>query len=193
MPVIVDREEVQKNIIYAFQECIKEQPLAKISMRDVARKAHMSHQKMFYYFKDKNDLVYSYVRYAKDFLSNKCIRWFEENDRKNFKTNGDYINSFLKYIAEGREDEHRPNATVQIYVMSQYDTRIEKMVRDVFFQWKETMRECLVKNHVNEAGEKEAEAMMILIAGTFLCKYNKVLSGSINAEILKYILRLNEN
>lgn len=36
----------------------------------------------------------------------------------------------------------------------------------------------------------EAEAMMILISGTFLCNYNKVLTGIINKEILDCINNL---
>lgn len=191
MPLVIDREEVQLKIINALQECIKEKPLAGISMRDVAKKAHMSHQKMLYYFKDKNDLVYSYVRYAKDFFSSKCIAWFEENDKKDSETNKEYINRFLKYVANGKEDEQRPNATVQIYVLAQYDKEIAGMVSDMFASWKETMKKCLLRIYGSAVGEKEAEAMMILISGAFLCNYNKVLSGHINSEILDCMINLN--
>lgn len=191
MPLVVDREEVQMNIIDAFQECIKEKPLAGISMRDVAAKAHMSHQKLLYYFRDKNDLVNSYAAYAKDFFSSKCIAWFEENDKKDSESNKEYINRFLKYVANGKEDEQRPNATVQIYVLAQYDEKIAKMVRDMFSSWKQTMEECLIKIYGDSVGEKEAEAMMILISGAFLCNYNKVLSGQINSEILDCMISLN--
>lgn len=192
MPLIVDKDEVQLNIIHAFQECIKEKPLAAISMRDVAAQAHMSHQKLLYYFKDKNDLVYSYVRYAKDFFSSKCMEWFEENEQKKNETNKAYINRFLKYVAEGKEDEHRPNATVQIYILAQYDKEIADMVQNMFAAWKETMKQCLVRIYAKEVGEKEAEAMMILISGTFLCNYNKVLTGSINSDVLDCIIHLND-
>jgi AcrR family transcriptional regulator len=191
MPLVVDKEEVQKNIIDAFQECIKVKPLAAISMRDVAKQAHMSHQRLLYYFHDKNDLVYSYVRYAKDFFSDKCMEWFDKNEKKESETKKDYINRFLKYVAEFGSDENRPNATVQIYVMAQYDQKIFAMVQEMFTYWKKTMKECLIKIYGDDVGEKEAEAMMILISGTFLCNYNQVLSGNINAEILECIMNLS--
>ncbi|MNI13929.1 transcriptional regulator BetI [compost metagenome] len=193
MPIIVNREEVKQHIISAFQECIKEQPLASISMRDVAKKANMSHQKLLYYFKDKNDLLYSYVMYAKDFFSSKCMQWFDENDRSNFNSNSEYINRFLEYVANGREDEQRPNATIQIYVLAQYDKEIAVMVQDMFASWKVTMYECLKNIYGDVVAEKEAEAMMILISGTFLCHYNHVLTGSINSEILDRITKLSIN
>lgn len=192
MPLIVDKEEVRQNILNAFQECIKEKPIFSISMRDIAKKANMSHPKLLYYFENKEDLLYSYVRYTKDFFSNKCMKWFEENDRKNFNTNKEYLNRFLQYVAEGREDEHRPNATVQMYVLAQYDKKISDIVQDMFFSWKETMKECLTKIYGDEIGEKEAEAMMILISGTFICNYNNALSGSINSEILDCIINLDD-
>ena len=40
------------------------------------------------------------------------------------------------------------------------------------------------------AGKQEAEAMMILITGTFLCNYNGVLTGGINHNIIGYLSNL---
>ena len=39
----------------------------------------------------------------------------------------------------------------------------------------------------------EAEAMMILIAGTFICNYNRVLTGDVNADILGALGKLSES
>lgn len=36
----------------------------------------------------------------------------------------------------------------------------------------------------DEVNEKQAEAMMILITGTFVCNYTNALTGNINNEIL---------
>ena len=41
-----------------------------------------------------------------------------------------------------------------------------------------------------EVGTAEAEAMMILIAGTFICNYNRALTGDINHDILGSLARL---
>ena len=35
--------------------------------------------------------------------------------------------------------------------------------------------------------DKEAEAMMILIAGSFICKYNGALTGEISDDIIGYL------
>jgi AcrR family transcriptional regulator len=192
MPLVVDREEVRMNIISAFQECIYEKPLAAISMRDIASKADMSHQKMSYYFRNKDELICSYIRYSKDFISEKCVQWFEENKQKKSESNKEYLNRFLLYVAGGKENERRPNATVQIYVLAQYNSEIAQMVKEMFSTWRNTMEKCLIDIYGDRVGKKESEAMMILVTGTFLCNYNKVLTGAINRQIIDCIANLDD-
>ena len=49
------------------------------------------------------------------------------------------------------------------------------------------MEACLRIVYGDAVGAKEAEAMMIVIAGTFICNYNNALTGAINGNILGYI------
>lgn len=183
MPAIVDRGQVRLDILEAFQRCIEEKPLTQISLRDIAAKAGMSHAKLLYYFKNKQELVTSYVRYTRDYISEKCVRWFDENSRSEYGSNLEYMNAFMKYVAEGREGEVRPNATTQTYVLAHYDKEIEALVREEFIQWHNVMEQCLVRIYGPEEGAAQAEAMMILVAGTLICNYNRALSGKINGNI----------
>ena len=52
------------------------------------------------------------------------------------------------------------------------------------------MEQCLIAVYGEEAGAKEAEAMMILISGTFICNYNRALTGRINDNIIGYLANL---
>ena len=193
MPLIVDREAVKARILMAFQDCIEEKPLARITLRDIAEKAGMSHAKLLYYFKDKQELVVTYASYAKDYMSVKCVEWFMENDRKDYASNFDYLNKFMEYVAVGKVGENRPNATTQLYVYAQYDETVGRLVRESFREWRLTMEECLSAIYGPEIGAKEAETMMILISGTFICNYNKALTGAINGNILGYIGNLTKS
>ena len=58
------------------------------------------------------------------------------------------------------------------------------MVTAEFREWREIMEKCLVTIYGEEVGKKEAEAMMILISGTFICNYNNALTGSISDNII---------
>ncbi|MEF9971247.1 MAG: TetR/AcrR family transcriptional regulator [Oscillospiraceae bacterium] len=187
MPLIVDKAAVRMDILMAFQECITEKPITNITLRDIAQKAGMPHSKLLYYFKNRDDLIISYVKYTQDFFSDKCVEWFADNPRESFSSNRDYLNAFMQYVAEGKTGENRPNATTQTYVLAHYNKEVEELVRQEFKTWRETMEACLVAIYGEEVGAREAEVMMILIAGTFICNYNGALTGAINADILGYI------
>lgn len=191
MPLIVDKEAVKTSILMAFQECINEKPFTNITLRDIAQKAGMPHSKLMYYFKNKDDLFISYVKYTQDFMTEKCVEWFMDNPRSDFDSNAAYMNAFMNYVAEGKTGENRPNATVQTYVLAHYNEEVGRLVQNEFRAWRMTMEDCLKAIYGDEVGAKEAEAMMILISGTFICNYNRALTGAINSNILGYLANLD--
>ena len=187
MPLVVDHEEVKKCILMAFQACIEEKPLTNITLRDIAKKADMPHTKLLYYFENKKDLIKSYVKYTRDYMSEKCVEWFINHPRENHSSGFEYLNAFMEYVATGKAGENRPNATTQTYVLAQYDPEIAALVKQEFWNWKSTMEDCLKAIFDDSFGENEAEAMMILISGTFICNYNRALTGKINSNIIGLI------
>lgn len=190
MPLMVDKEAMRRDILMAFQRCMEKKPMAKVSLRDIAAEAGMSHAKLLNYFDSRDDLVISYVRYTKDFMTEKCKAWFSEHDRGDYESNLAYMNAFMSYVANGKAGEQRPNATTQTYVLTHYNADIAALVKDEFREWRETMEQCLVAIYGDVVGKQEAEAMMILIAGTFICNYNNALTGGINHNIIGYLANL---
>jgi len=190
MPIIVDREQVRKEILMAFQRCIDKKPMDKVTLRDIAAEAGMSHAKLLNYFENREDLVVTYVKYTKAFMSEKCKQWFYEHPRTDYDSNLAYMNAFMEYVANGKVGEKRPNATTQTYVLGRYDDKVGELVMGEFREWREVMEKCLVDIYGEEVGRKEAEAMMILISGTFICNYNNALTGEINDNIIGYLSNL---
>lgn len=190
MPMVVDKSAVRHNILMAFQRCIEKKPMMNISLRDIAAEAGMSHANLLNYFPSRDTLVQSYVRYTKDFMTDKCRQWFAAHDRSDYESNLAYMNAFMAYVADGKVGEERPNATTQTYVLTHYNDEIAALVREEFMEWRSVMEQCLISVYGESVGRQEAEAMMILIAGTFICNYNGVLSGGINHNIIGYIGKL---
>ena len=193
MPIIVDKEKVRMEILMAFQRCIEKKPIDRVSLRDIAAEAGMSHPKLLNYFENKDELILTYVKYTKDYMSQHCMTWFITHSRKDYDSNLAYMNDFMKYVADAPEGELRPNATTQTYVLGHYSEEIGKMVTDEFCEWREVMEKCLVVIYGEDVGRKEAEAMMILIAGTFICNYNRALTGEINGNIIGYLSNLSRS
>lgn len=177
MPLIVDREKVRMDILMAFERCMKETPMMNVSLRDIAREAGMSHANLLNYFSSKDDLVVSYVRYVRDFVSRIWIDWFETHSRKRYKSNINYINAFMSYVVDNKFGENRPSALAQIYVLTQYNPDIAMLVKQEFIEWRQVVEKTLVEVYGEEVGKKEAEVMVILIVGTLICNYCDVHTG----------------
>ena len=177
MPLIVDKEKVRLDILMAFEKCMKETPMMNVSLRDIAKEAGMSHANLLNYFNSKDDLVISYVRYVRDFVSKICLDWFETHSRKRYKSNINYINAFMSYVVENSFGENRPNALAQVYVLTHYNPDIAVLVKQEFIEWRRVVEKTLKEIYGDEVGKKEAEVMVTLIVGTLICNYCDVHTG----------------
>lgn len=184
MPLVVDKEEERKKILRAFESCLKDKPVFSVSLRDIAKEAGMTHPKLLNYFQSKDDIVLAYCDYIKNFMSEHCRTWFREHRPADYADKKAYMNAFMQYVAEGKEGEERPIATVQTYVLARYNADVERMVKEEFLSWRTLMKECLVSVFGEDATDADSEYMMILIAGVFVCRYNGVLSGEINDTLM---------
>ena len=184
MPLVVNKEEEKAKILLAFEQCLTEKPIFSVSLRDIAAKAHMTHPKLLNYFKNKDELVLAYCDYIKNFMSEHCRMWFVEHRPEDYPDKRAYMNAFMQYVADGKTGEQRPLATVQTYVLAKYNADVERMVKEEFLAWKALMKECLTGVFGDQATDADSEYMMIYIAGVFVCRYNGVLSGKINGNLM---------
>ena len=193
MPLIVDKDKVRMDILMAFERCMKETPMMNVSLRDIAKEAGMSHANLLNYFTSKDDLVVSYVRYVRDFVSRICVDWFATHSRRRYKSNINYLNAFMAYVSENSFGERRPGALAQIYVLTHYNSEIADLVKEEFEEWRKVMEETLINIYGDEVGRKEAEAMVILIAGTLICNYCDVHTGRISGSMVSQFSKLIES
>ncbi len=192
MPLVVDREEEKRKILKAFEECLSDKPIFNISLRDIASKAGMTHPKILCYFDSKDELVREYCRYIKTYMYSHCENWFNSHTPQSYKTKKDYLNAFLEYVAKGEEGETRPSATVQTYVLAKYNSDINRMIHEEFMEWKALMKRCLESVYGERVSDSDAEYMMVLISGIFICHYNGVLPQSFGDDILSSLSFLRD-
>lgn len=193
MPAIIDKEKMRKDILMAFERCIEKKPLLNISLRDIAKEAGMTHPKLLNYFESRDNLIRCYCKYTQSYMSDHCKLWFDSHDINEYKSKSEYLNAFLKYVADFPQEENRPNATTQFYVLAKYDSEIKSLVEEEFRVWRCIMGEYLKKIFGEEVGDEEAEGMMILISGIFICHNTGALTGSINSKILSSLTSLDKN
>ena len=192
LPLIVDKDAVRREILLAYERCMEKKPMPSVSLRDIAAEAGMSHVKLLHYFESREAITVAYVRYTREYMSEKCTAWFAAHPRSDYESNLAYMNAFMEYVANAPAGETRPRATTQTYVMGRYSEEIARLVAEEFAAWRAVM-ECCLRSVYGEDMPAEAEAMMILIAGTFICNYNRVLTGGINTDILGALGRLSKS
>ena len=192
MPKIVDREKVKYEILLAFEDCIEEKHISKITLRDIAAKARMTHPALLNYFSSKEDIMAAYVAYTKRYMADHCSAWFAAHDHREYPSALAYTNAFLQYMAEEYPKESRPRAMLQACIMARYNQDMQKMVAEEFALWRETLEECMKKVYGDRIGSEEAEALIVVIAGLFVCNYSGSLTGKINSNVLSYFLNLQD-
>lgn len=123
----------------AFERCIERKPMLSVSLRDIAAEAGMSHAKLLNYFESKNDLVLAYVRYTREYMSEKCSQCSAAHAR------ADYAQPRVHERLHGLRGQRpvaraaRPSATTQTYVLARYDPEIGQLVQDEFRAWRTLM------------------------------------------------------
>ena len=183
LPLIVDKDTVRREILLAFERCMEKKPMPSVSLRDIAAEAGMSHSALLHYFENREAITVAYVRYTREYMSEKCKAWFASHPRSAYASNLAYMNAFMEYVANAPAGEDRPRATTQTYVLGQYSEEVARLIAEEFAEWRAVMEQCL-RTVYGADMPAEAEAMMILIAGTFICNYNRVLTGGVSADIL---------
>lgn len=184
MPKIVNVEETKKEILLAFQRCTKTKPITKVTMRDIAQEAHISHPKVLYYFGSMEDLLFEYVHYISKLYSNLFTDWIEAYKKeKELPINPiEAIDSLLRNVAVYDNQEHS-KTFIQIYTLAQFDERIEQTIRETYQEWISSLK-MVIKELYGVEKDHLAEPLMMLIEGVLLYTVNNNLHDLSNQKIL---------
>jgi len=184
MPKIVDATEVKNEILLAFQNCAKSKPLAKVTMRDIAQEAGISHPKIMYYFDSKEALIFAYIQYVSDIYSNFFIDWLDGYEKSiDEKENAiETINALLREVVVFDNQVHS-KTFIQIYALAQFDEKISQLIQDVYTSWIAALENILEKLYGKEKIYL-AEPLMIVIEGELLYSATNDLRSAANQNIL---------
>lgn len=188
MPKIVDREKIKIEIMEAFEACIKDKPISNISLRDIAKKAGMSHPKLLSYFSAKEDIIREYCEYTKYEMVHRLELWFTEHDHREFPSQQAYLDAFMLYVVESCKNENRFPTRIQNIVLARYDQGILKNIAEEYVELRSMLERNLIKIYGEGNKAAQAEALMVLITGAVACCYNRTLTGKINSNMISSLL-----
>lgn len=167
MPLIVDKEAEKKKILAVFHECCKEQPISSVTMREVARKAGINHQKILYYFHSKNDLLMEYVRSYNEIYGREELL----TDRK-LTCIKDVTHAIADYLYSVDRDNSYNVIFSQILTLAYYDEEIYKVREQIYSNWENGIRRLLERNSI-PCSDFRIRAILTFVNGILTDYQNK--------------------
>lgn len=190
MPKIVDREKMREEILAAFEKCIEDKPISSISLRDIAKVAHVTHPTLLNYFSTKEDIITAYCERTKLDMVSLFEKWFQEHDPNDYDSALAYLDAFTYYVAEGSQSEERSYGRIQNIVMARYNQNIWKSITEEAVNLRSMLDRCLKKYYGDRIETANVEALSIFITGIYACRYCKTLTGTINKNMVSQFLKL---
>jgi len=191
MPLVVNKDDMRKEILIAFEQCIKEKPLNKITMRDIAAKANVSHAKVLYYFGSKQKLLLAYIDEFTEIHIQFIQTWLQEHKKECSRLSNPRrcIGWLFRDIFSFDQNNNYYSIFIQIYTLTPYDDEIKSTVRKAFATWKNAIHQLLNELYGKDM-ESTSEALYILIEGILLYSTYYELSDTRIENILDSLSKL---
>ncbi|MFD3262225.1 TetR/AcrR family transcriptional regulator [Paenibacillus lentus] len=191
MPLVVNKDNMRKEILLAFEQCIKDKPLNKITMRDIAAKANVSHAKVLYYFGSKQKLLLAYIDEFTEIHIQFIQTWLQEHKKECSRLSHprSCIGWLFRDIFSFDQNNNYYNTFIQIYTMTPYDDKIKSTVRKAYATWKNAIHQFLTELYGKDM-ESTSEALYILIEGILLYSTYYELSDTRIETILDSLSKL---
>ena len=182
MPLIVDREQVRQEILHALQQCLEEKPLLKVSMRDIAAKAKIAHSKINYYFNTKEKLLLAYIEFFAISYQSEIEHWYIKYKQNNANLNESSQTIVKHFIKDMVLISHQKQswAFTQISTMGQYNMEIRSAIKNVYNDWRESIKRVLEEIYRGEDDHMvyKAEAVLIIIDGLLIYSLHEKIDES---------------
>ncbi|HFK1784685.1 MULTISPECIES: TetR/AcrR family transcriptional regulator [Bacillus cereus group] len=182
MPLIVDREQVRHEILHALQQCLEEKPLLKVSMRDIAAKAKIAHSKINYYFNTKEKLLLAYIEFFAISYKMGIEHWYIKYKQNNANLNESSQTIVKHFIKDMVLISHQKQswAFTQISTMGQYNMEIRSAIKNVYNDWRESIKRVLEEVYRGKDDHMvyKAEAVLIIIDGLLIYSLHEKIDES---------------
>ncbi|PEW28147.1 TetR family transcriptional regulator [Bacillus cereus] len=182
MPLIVDREQIRHEILHALQQCLEEKPLLKVSMRDIAAKAKIAHSKINYYFNTKEKLLLAYIEFFAISYKMGIEHWYIKYKQNNANLNESSQTIVKHFIKDMVLISHQKQswAFTQISTMGQYNMEIRSAIKNVYNDWRESIKRVLEEVYRGKDDHMvyKAEAVLIIIDGLLIYSLHEKIDES---------------
>lgn len=182
MPKIVDPIVEKQKIINAFRQCVLKKPLEKVTVRDIAKEAGISHAKIFIYFKSKDEIIVAYARQIAHLYSLTFENIVTSISREKCSKK-ESLRNLISELYRIDPDNTVERLYAQIYILGQYNEEMRSVVLKAYSDWRNSLQGML-KAFGSADAESEMRSLLVLVEGILIYRMNDTLSQE---EALKIV------
>lgn len=136
MPKIVDKEERRNKILEGLNRCLLEKHFNETSIKEIAKAAGVNHGLLHYYFKNKEDILLSYIDYVASRLSAKVGRFMVELAPGSKIKPENYKKMMINMFNEITFDKELSRTFIEIWSIANYNEAVRKKLQVTYREWK---------------------------------------------------------
>jgi AcrR family transcriptional regulator len=184
MPLVIDKEKEKRKILDALGECLNDIPLARISLRDIARKAGFSHSKLLVYFGTKDHLLKAFYEDRFDAYYYGAVSWFGASRTKSYSSVNAFYKDFIRFSVTDGIDTKSTNCMTQIFGLCRYNPEIGTLIEISFSRLRYLFEIAFKELNVPEDKTTEyANSAICFIEGILLCRH----IGFLNEDLMQAV------
>jgi AcrR family transcriptional regulator len=170
MPNKSMQKERKVQILEALHNCLLTKPYKDISTRDVATMANVNQGILYYFFKDKEDILIQYIDYVLDGYVKRFVDWLGQipiTDQTESALLEEASEFLRKEILFNREIS---TIFIELWSLAGSNARVKDKLKSVYRQWEEIMTVVMIQYGLeNSMAQKLSRSIISFDVGIAVC------------------------
>lgn len=140
------RQQRRQEILDALYRCLLRKPYRDTTIKDIAAEAAMNHGMLHYYYRNKDDILLSFIDYILDMYKNDFAAWLEKNS-DSINDYRDLLLSVFNYMNKQITlDRDLSSIFMEIWEISLYNRDVHTRIKGMYREWVSQLTEIFKQN-----------------------------------------------
>jgi TetR/AcrR family transcriptional repressor of bet genes len=137
------RQERQKQILEALDQCLLEKSFAQTSIKDISRIAGVNHGVLHYYFTSKEDILLHYIDYVVDYFKGQVQEVLDQMHGRPM-SRAEFVREIFGFVnSRITLDRSLSKIFVEIWEIALYNDAVRAKLRAAYREWIGTLADNL--------------------------------------------------
>jgi AcrR family transcriptional regulator len=155
------KEEKRIKILQALDKCLQDKPFDQTSIKDIARVAGVNHGLLHYYFKNKEDILTSYIDYVIMHYRSMFEAWINDKDTAKMDEK-EFVKVFFGFMNEKITMNFSLSKTfIEIWEIAAYNPQVKTRLKRAYGEWIDVLTGILRRCIKNKAAAKRISVAVV--------------------------------